>query len=128
MNVSPRRSLRIPLPVQTIRVEDGGARFLGYLENVSVTGIFVQCARPRTPGARLALHLRLPGSACVLRAEAEVVWNRGYGGRRGPTPGMGLRFVDLANGVREEIAKFCAGSDPTPFPTIGVSGESAISG
>ncbi len=108
MSAPLRRTLRVPLPVEI--VDDGGARprFLGYLANVSASGLFVQCARPRDKGARLSLRFRLPGSPEPIHcAEAEVIWTRGYGGRSGPAPGMGIRMCALTDDVQARIARFC---------------------
>ena len=109
----PRRTLRVPLPVEI--VDEGGAspRFLGYLANVSATGMFVQCARPRDKGTRLRLRLRLPGMPQpILCPEAEVIWTRGYGGRGGPAPGMGIRIGTLTDEEQARIARFCGEQPP----------------
>lgn len=117
MDPAPRRSLRIPLPVETLRTEDGAPRFLGYLENISTSGVFIQCASPRAEGTRLSVRMRLPGLATPLDAVGlEVVWTRGYRGRNGPAPGMGLRFVEPAGGALGEVRKFCETSDPHLHP------------
>jgi uncharacterized protein (TIGR02266 family) len=113
MSASLRRTLRVPLPVEI--VDEGGVRprFLGYLANISATGLFVQCARPRDMGTRLSLRFRLPGTSEPIHcAEAEVVWTRGYGGRSGPAPGMGIRMCALTADGQARIAHFC-GEHPT---------------
>ena len=103
-----RRTLRVPLPVEIVDAAGARPRFLGYLGNISASGIFVQCARPRDKGTRLSLRFRLPGSPEPIHcAEAEVIWTRGYGGRSGPAPGMGIRLCSLASDVQALIARFC---------------------
>jgi hypothetical protein len=107
MSHSPRRILSIPLPVET-RVAADDARFLGYLQDVSVTGAFVQSCAPRPPGTCLSIRLRLPGLAVPLECpQAEVVWSRPYQGRGGPAPGMGVRLRRLTPEVRTQIRRFC---------------------
>ncbi len=116
---SPRRRLRIPLPVESHREDAEQRRFLGYLENVSETGVFVQCACPRPTGTVLSVCLRLPGRPSPLeRVPVEVIWTRGYKGRNGPTPGMGLRFVEPSPALLAEVRQFCAESDPPLRPVI----------
>jgi hypothetical protein len=94
-------------------------RFLGYLSNVSETGGFIQCTRPRPVGTRLPLRLHLGRSASdVVDLEAEVIWTRSYGGRNRPSAGMGIRFRNLVPAACDAIRGFCAGSDPDPNPRI----------
>ena len=112
-----RRTLRVPLPVEIVDAAGVRPRFLGYLANISASGIFVQCASPRAKGARLSLRFRLPGTPEPIHcAEAEVIWTRGYGGRSGPAPGMGIRLCSLAAEVQALIARFC-GEAPTTVAT-----------
>jgi len=116
---SKRRRLRIPLPVEILREADGQPRFLGYLENVSETGIFIQCASPRRVGTCMKVRLRLPGSASPFEGiDVEVLWIRGYKGRNGPTPGMGLRFMDLGSELIERIQAYCAEVVPKERPVV----------
>lgn len=108
MAPSLRRSLRVPLPVEIVGAVGDRPRFLGYLANISASGLFVQCARPRDKGTRLSLRFRLPGASEPIHcAEAEVIWTRGYGGRSGPAPGMGMRLCSLTQEVQARIAHFC---------------------
>jgi uncharacterized protein (TIGR02266 family) len=119
MTMAPpvRRTLRVPLPVEMIDAAGARPRFLGYLANISASGIFVQCARPRDKGTRLSLRFRLPGSSDPIHCvEAEVIWTRGYGGRSGPEPGMGIRMCSLAADVQARISDFC-GDQPGAVPT-----------
>ena len=83
-------------------------RFLGYLGDVSETGIFVQCSNPRSVGASLELELRLPGNRRVACRAVEIVWARSLGGKDGLTPGMGMRFTELAEVSRTALNVFCS--------------------
>ena len=116
MSASLRRTLRVPLPVEILDAADVRPRFLGYLANISASGLFVQCARPRDKGTRLSLRYRRPGTSEPLHcAEAEVIWTRGYAGRSGPAPGMGIRLGSLSADVQSRIAHFCG--EPSPLAT-----------
>jgi len=110
---SIRRTLRVPLPVQTINPEDAGPpQFLGYLSNVSETGVFVQSVNPRAVGTRLAIQLRLPGLDDRLRCRlAEIVWTRPVPGRSGAA-GMGIRFLELPDPSRSTLRRFCMSGGP----------------
>jgi hypothetical protein len=111
MSAPLRRTLRVPLPVEVVDEEGARPRFLGYLANISASGLFVQCARPRDKGTHLALRFRLPGtSEPIYCSDAEVIWTRGYGGRSGPAPGMGMRMCSLTHDGQARISHFCGES------------------
>jgi Tfp pilus assembly protein PilZ len=115
--LSPRRHLRVPLRVETIRPGRVRPRFLGYAENVSESGVFVQCSNPRAFGSRFLMRLHLPGSPPRgICCQAEVIWTRGYSGVHGPCAGMGIRFVEVAEDSQDLLSTFCLESDPVPFP------------
>jgi len=119
MSAALRRTLRVPLPVEVLAADGVQPRFLGYLANVSASGLFVQCARPRDPGTHLALRFRIPCLAEPIRCtDAEVVWIRGYAGRSGPAPGMGLRMCALTHEVRTLLSQFC-GEDAAADAAVG---------
>jgi uncharacterized protein (TIGR02266 family) len=108
-----RRRLRIPQPIQLV-VEEGPPRFLGYVSDISDTGLFVQSTNPRQAGGQLELQFRLPGEPEELTIKlAEVVWSRGYSGKGGPTPGMGLRFVAISHAARASLERFLARCEPS---------------
>ena len=109
-----RRTLRVPLPVQSANPKESGPpRFLGYLANVSESGVFVQCTNARAVGTRLSLHLRLPGlEERLICDSAEIVWARSVTASDEGSPGMGLRFVDLDTRSRAALRKFCESGGP----------------
>jgi hypothetical protein len=62
--------------------------------------------RPKPPGTLLEMRLHLgnpisDSTECV----AEVIWTRGYSGRHGPSPGMGIKFLDLDASALETLAR-----------------------
>jgi len=108
-----RKLLRPPMRVECVREDDHGTHFLGYGANVSETGVFVQCLAPRPAGTRLRLVLHLGGATGTrICSEAEVRWTRGYGGKNGPSAGMGLRFTGMRPGDRNTLVASC--SVPVP--------------
>lgn len=103
-----RKLLRPPMRIECVR-EGGGTHFLGYGANLSESGVFVQCLAPRPKGTQLKLVLHLGGpSGTRICSEAEVRWTRGYGGRKGPSAGMGLHFTGLRAGDRNALAASCS--------------------
>lgn len=109
-----RRRLRVPLPVQSLTSAGSGPpRFVGYLANVSETGLFVQCSSPRPVGTRLSLQLRLPGlDERVLCDEAEIIWTRPFPNSEEGSPGMGIRIVDIDPDSRATLRRFCSDGGP----------------
>jgi hypothetical protein len=108
-------------------VAEDGPRFLGYLQDVSVTGAFVQSCAPRPPGTCLSIRLRLPGLATPLEcSHAEVVWSRPYQGRGGPAPGMGVRLEHLGACARAHIRKFCTSPQIQSAPARAVAPANAV--
>lgn len=91
-----RRTLRAPLLVRKVRLEDKREVFFGYSKNLSRGGMFIATVNPLEPGSRVTVEVPLPpphkGS---VRCECEVIWKRPYTSGSSYEPGMGLRFIDL---------------------------------
>lgn len=116
-NLSPRRKLAVPRRTEMVCGEGAARRFLGYAANVSPGGAFIQCSNSRPPGTKLRLVLHLSRAAAdIVELEAEVVWVRGYGGKRGPCPGMGIRFAGLSKELELRLKEFCQQSEAVPWP------------
>lgn len=91
-----RRSLRAPLIVQRVRVDEGRTTFFGYARNISRGGMFIAATHPRDEGSRFDLEIPLPKPLdYTVRCTCEVVWRRPWAKGIRLDPGMGLRFVDL---------------------------------
>jgi uncharacterized protein (TIGR02266 family) len=103
-----RRSLRPPLRIECARSGGRPSHFLGYGANLSETGVFIQSLALRAPGTRLRLvmHLATPGGEPIA-TDAEVRWIRRYGGKRAPSPGMGLRFLSLRPADKTFLQTLC---------------------
>lgn len=114
---APRRVLRTPFPVEVLRPDDAQPRFLGYVSNVSETGLFVLCSNPRQVGTELHVRMHLPGAEATVESDASVVWRRPCRGRSHPPSGMGMRLfrIDIPSAV--ELHGFCesaAAESPAP--------------
>lgn len=102
-----RSRLRAPLLVLKVRLDDGGKVFFGYARNISRSGIFIASANPRTPGSRFQLEMALAAPLnLTFQATAEVVWKREFSLKSQYEPGMGLKFIDLPEGVGERIEEW----------------------
>lgn len=105
--------------IECAREGDRGTHFLGYGANVSETGVFVQSLAPRPPGTRLKLVLYLGGATGTrICSEAEVRWTRGYGGKKAPSAGMGLRFTNLRAADRSVLHATCSTPNIVESATI----------
>lgn len=93
-----RRNLRSPLIVEKIPCGDGYKTFFGYAKNISRGGLFIATVKPRDPGEEFTIELTLPVKPRhIIRCRCEVLWKRHFQ-KKGPyEPGMGLRFLDLAD-------------------------------
>jgi Tfp pilus assembly protein PilZ len=94
--------------VELLRKDDRPC-FLGYVENLSATGAFIQSARPRTAGSQIQmrLHLPVPGAAPIA-CLSEVVWTRDLGGVERRSPGMGVRFLEIEPAAIEALERLCS--------------------
>ena len=76
-----------------------------YITDISATGIFVRTTTPEQPGTHLNLRFQPDGVAAPLEVEGEVIWVNPFrpGAPDNLHPGMGIRFVDLDDVVRERL-------------------------
>jgi type IV pilus assembly protein PilZ len=77
-----------------------------YISDISAMGIFVRTPRPEPPGTRLNLRFSPPGGP-TLELEGEVIWINPPrdDAEPGRQAGMGLKFVDLTPGQRDQILR-----------------------
>jgi type IV pilus assembly protein PilZ len=76
-----------------------------YITDISETGIFVRTTSPEQPGTRLNLRFRPDDASDQIEIEGEVIWVNPYrpGAPDNLHPGMGIRFVDLVDDVRDRL-------------------------
>jgi hypothetical protein len=99
-----RKSLRSPLIVLQVKLDDGYKSFFGYAKNISRSGFFIASINPREPGERFQVELVLPlPIGRSVQCSCEVVWKRLYSKGSSHEPGMGLRFLGLAEEVADAI-------------------------
>lgn len=99
-----RGSLRSPLIVLKVKVDEGKTCFFGYAKNISRSGMFIATANPREPGSRFQVEIPLPPPLNrTVRCACEVVWQRQFSKKSSHEPGMGLRFLDLPDDTADAI-------------------------
>lgn len=78
-----------------------------YITDISAMGIFVLTNNPEPAGTRLNLRFSPPGWRTPLELEGIVIWINPYrpGDRENLNPGMGIQFVDLVPGQREQLTQ-----------------------
>jgi uncharacterized protein (TIGR02266 family) len=76
-----------------------------YITDISETGIFVRTTTPEQPGTRLNLRFSPDNATRPIEVEGEVIWVNPYrpGARDNLHPGMGIRFVELEDDVRDRL-------------------------
>jgi uncharacterized protein (TIGR02266 family) len=89
--------------------------YAGFAENLSVGGIFVATHKLLPVGEIIKLAIRLPRHPTSVDGVGQVCWVRDYSERSNVPPGLGLKFVELADGGAEAIRNFLEQRDPLFF-------------
>ncbi|MBA2543310.1 MAG: PilZ domain-containing protein [Deltaproteobacteria bacterium] len=80
-----------------------------YITDISATGIFVRTTTPEQPGTLLNLRFASKGDHALpglgIECEGEVIWVNPYrpGAPDNLHPGMGIRFVDIDDEMRDRL-------------------------
>lgn len=100
----PRDSRRVPIAT---KVAFKFERFTGFISeysaNISPTGMFITTNRPEPPGSVLDFEFQLGDGFDLIRGKGEVVWTRAVAEGPSRPAGMGIRFLELAEGSKELI-------------------------
>jgi len=91
-----RRSLRAPIIVTRVKVDQDGKVFFGYAKNISKAGIFIQTINPKNVGETFNVEFILPEVDALFSCTVEVIWKRDFPQSEKYEPGMGLKFIDLS--------------------------------
>ena len=86
--------------------------YAGFVENMSVGGIFIATHQLKPVGERLEFSVNLPGSDEPIRGVGEVRWVRVYSEASNTPPGMGIKFDALDSESVRRIEQFLAERDP----------------
>jgi uncharacterized protein (TIGR02266 family) len=80
--------------------------YAGFVENVSVGGVFIATHLCRPIGERIEITIHMPQGDSPVRGLGEVRWVRAYSEEDNTPPGMGVRFLELHEGSQESIERF----------------------
>jgi len=93
----PRLYVEVPIEYQTLRSFQQSTAF-----NLTAQGVFIRTAVPFDMGEQVVLRFQLPGQEIPVNVVGQVVWRNADPSKTGGM-GMGIRFVEMAGGVRETI-------------------------
>ena len=114
-----RRTLRNPLPVLKVKVDENRRVFFGYARNISRGGFFITTLNPREIGATFSVELTIPDPVNrTVQALCEVVWARSFSKGSAYDPGMGLRFCELAEDIGEAIDSWIHAHEDDPGKVV----------
>jgi type IV pilus assembly protein PilZ len=76
-----------------------------YITDISETGIFVRTTTPEQPGTHLNLRFAPDDEGPQIEVEGLVIWVNPYrpGAPDNLHPGMGIRFVELGDELRDRL-------------------------
>jgi uncharacterized protein (TIGR02266 family) len=86
--------------------------YAGFVENMSVGGIFIATHQLKPVGSRLEFSVNLPGCEHPIKGSGEVRWVRVYSEASNVPPGMGIKFDRLDPASQRGIEEFLAQREP----------------
>ncbi|MFQ5735483.1 MAG: PilZ domain-containing protein [Thermodesulfobacteriota bacterium] len=96
-----RKNLRQQLLVLKVKGEDTRGTFFGYAKTISRGGMYIASVNPRKVGEEFEITFRLDTEPDI-KCRCVVAWQREY--KPGSLePGMGIKFIDLNEAVRDRI-------------------------
>jgi uncharacterized protein (TIGR02266 family) len=98
-----RRAPRVLVDLEVDYASEENYLF-AYITDISATGIFVRTTTPEPPGTSLNLRF-CPDDSGSIEVEGEVIWVNPYrpGAPDNLHPGMGIRFTELDDELRERL-------------------------
>ena len=96
------------MPLETVVSLHGKNKMgVGFSENISLQGMFINTNDPFKPGSRLGMRFILPNEIRLLKTSGVVCWNRDFGdSMSNGLPGMGVKFVDLQPNDHRMLARY----------------------
>lgn len=100
MRVHPRVSLQFKVRYKTPE----GVQLEGQASGIGGGGLFIESTAPQSKGTHLSLAFALPDRPAEwLDAKGEVAWICPRRDQYTASPGMGVKFTDIAPKVRDRI-------------------------
>ncbi|MBI3397966.1 MAG: PilZ domain-containing protein [Deltaproteobacteria bacterium] len=100
-----RKNLRNQLLVLNVKVNSENKSFFGYAKVISRGGMFIASVNPKNVGDEFVIEFSLPDKT-PARCKCCVVWRREFIPRSSHEPGMGIKFLDLAEEIRDKIEEW----------------------
>lgn len=99
-----RRAPRVFVDLEVDYASEDNYLF-AYITDISATGIFVRTTTPEQPGTLLNLRFKDQDQRGQIECEGQVIWVNPYrpGAPDNLHPGMGIRFVDLDDEMRDRL-------------------------
>ena len=98
-----RGSRRVPVKLKVDCQCEGNFLFED-ATNISEHGIFIETKDPMSPGTMIDLQFTLPEDERAIEVLGEVIWvNPIRPDTKNHNPGMGIRFVNLAEIDKEKV-------------------------
>lgn len=119
MIAEQRKFKRVPISIK-LKLRESGTDVAACFDgrDISEGGVFVRASLLWEPGERFELRFVLPGTDREIRVNGEVVRAEdkyllfpALADRKPPVPGMGIRFLDLAEEDRRLIRQFLERSE-----------------
>lgn len=98
-----RRNLRSQLLVLNVKGENRNKSFFGYAKVIGRGGMFIASVNPKQVGEIFSIEFTMPNKMLV-RCKCAVVWRREFVPRSPLEPGMGIKFLDLSEEIKNKIA------------------------
>jgi uncharacterized protein (TIGR02266 family) len=101
----PRSTLRVPIKIR-VHIEEGTPEKELTCTNLSEGGLYLRTHLPLPEKTVLHLSFSLPHSTDIITIAGEVIHTAPLGTQIEAEPGMGLRFVDLADTIQKQLRNF----------------------
>lgn len=98
-----RKNLRRQILVLKVKGEDQKGTFFGYCKTVSRGGMFITSVNPRKLGEEFDITFTLTGEDLEIKCRCVVVWVREYDAYNKQEPGMGIKFINLSEEIKDRI-------------------------
>jgi uncharacterized protein (TIGR02266 family) len=95
-----------------VSLESESNFYMGLTENLSEGGLFIATHLVRPLGTKVEVSFKLPHLAEPIRAMGIVRWTREYSDTSDTSPGMGVRFEQIAPEQIDQIRQFLAARAP----------------
>ena len=105
MDADQRKYSRAPLS-GTVKFYSWDRPFQAGAEQISASGVFLRTTSELPEGSMLTMRLNIPGLAKAFTVLGRVV--RTVRGNLLRTPGLGVRFVDIADADRRSLVDYVA--------------------